>query len=145
METGQLIGHLQYFYSLEIQQAEMYNAQSNGTDDLYASQALSRIAEIELEHSENLSRLIRKLGGVPTILGDVLGQITGRISGGITKHAGLDNMLKLNITVEEKAMADYKDLILKVNDRETFTLLWNHLIDEDLHTAWFAHKIARTH
>lgn len=39
-------------------------------------------------------------------------------------------------------MRDYKDLIVKIGDnRELSDLLWANLIDEDLHTAWFANKL----
>ncbi len=41
-------------------------------------------------------------------------------------------------------MQDYKSMILNVgNDHHLFDVLWDNLIDEDLHTAWFANKLKK--
>lgn len=39
-------------------------------------------------------------------------------------------------------MKDYKKVILQEgNNPRIFTVFWDNLIDEDLHTAWFANKL----
>ncbi|MDI6710529.1 MAG: hypothetical protein QMC81_09305 [Thermoanaerobacterales bacterium] len=49
--------------------------------------------------------------------------------------------LRAEITLEEKAMKDYKDLFVRVGNEHLFDTLWDNLIDEDLHTAWLANKL----
>lgn len=56
--------------------------------------------------------------------------------------AGPAGLLWLDIQLEEKAMKDYKEFLLQAGgEEELFNILWDNLIDEDLHTAWFANKL----
>lgn len=137
-----MIQKLNYFYTLELNQVELYTAQSKKVDDQYISKVLEKSAEIEEGHVYNIVEQIRELGAKPTTLGDILGPITGKISGSIMPLTGLINMLKANVILERKAMADYKGLISKLgNDQVLVDLLWSHLIDEDLHASWFDRKV----
>lgn len=66
----------------------------------------------------------------------------GRAAGALTGTLGPETLLKADITLEEKSMKDYKDLLLRAgDDSRVFAVLWDNLIDEDLHTAWFANKL----
>ena len=141
MDKEQLIRKLNWFYSLELNQVELYTAQSKKVDDPYTARVLLRSAQIEDGHVQNISASIKELGGEPTSLGDILGPLSGKIAGHVIPLAGLSNMLKANIMLEQKAMADYKELLSKVDDEGLKDLLWSNLIDEDLHTAWFKNKV----
>jgi len=77
------------------------------------------------------------------VMGDVISPILGKSMGYITGIMGPRALLKVDITLEEKAMQDYKNLIFQMGDGQMhlFDVLWDNLIDEDLHTAWFANKL----
>ncbi|WP_027365809.1 demethoxyubiquinone hydroxylase family protein [Desulfotruncus alcoholivorax] len=143
MNQKELIARLNWFYSLEINQVDLYKAQSNAVeDDIYLAKTLSRVAVIEQQHVDNMAEAIKMLGVEPIKLGDVISPLVGKTAGMITGLAGPKLMLKANITLEEKAMRDYKDLIIRIGNIEhLFNVLWDNLIDEDLHTAWFANKL----
>lgn len=142
MQRDTLIAKLNWFYTLELQQVDLYTAQAQAVEDIYLAKVLARVAAIEQQHVDNIAAEINRLGGEPIELGDVIGPIMGRVSGTITGALGPVMLLKADIALEEKAMKDYKDMILKVGeDPRLFALLWDNLIDEDLHSAWFANKI----
>ena len=141
MNTQQLIRKLNWFYSLELNQVELYQAQGKAVDDIYLKKLLERVAKIEQGHVDNISDYIYKLGGKPTVLGEAVAPVTGMIAGKVSSWAGVINMLKSDILLEQKAITDYQDLVLKVSDKDLFELLWSNLIDEDLHTAWFARRV----
>lgn len=137
-----MINRLNWFYSLEMNQVELYTIQSKKVDDIYIKKVLERVAEIESGHVQNIGEKIRELGGTPTLLGEMLSPVTGKIAGFLTAWPGIITVLKADIALEEKAMKDYKDFILQSgNDVNLFALLWSNLVDEDLHTSWFASKV----
>jgi len=141
LNTQQLIRKLNWFYSLELNQVELYQVQGKAVDDIYLKKLLERVAKIEQGHVDNISDYIYKLGGKPTVLGEAVAPVTGMIAGKVSSWAGVINMLKSDILLEQKAITDYQDLVLKVSDKDLFELLWSNLIDEDLHTAWFARRV----
>jgi bacterioferritin len=142
MDKSQLMQKLNWFYSLELNQVELYTTQSKKVDDLYLSKVLERSAQIEQQHVDNIGEYIKELGSKPNLLGDVLGPILGKVGGQVSALAGVANMLKANILLEQKAMEDYKGLISKIDGNSKLCdLLWSNLIDEDLHTSWFAGKV----
>lgn len=142
MQRDTLIAKLNWFYTLELQQVDLYTAQAQAVEDIYLTKAFTRVANIERQHVDNIAAEIKRLGGEPTKLGDVIGHITGKVAGSITGALGPVMMLKADITLEEKAMKDYKDLLLRAgDDPHLFAVLWDNLIDEDLHAAWFYNKL----
>lgn len=142
MDTKALIARLNWFYSLEVEQVRLYTEQSKAAPDMYSRKVLERVAAIEQGHVDNIGATITRLGGTPTLVGEVLASAFGVVMGKASGAAGLIDLLKLDISLEEKAMRDYKDLILKVGrDQDLFETLWSNLIDEDIHTAWFANKV----
>ncbi|SFH11687.1 bacterioferritin [Desulfotomaculum arcticum] len=143
MNQKELIARLNWFYSLEISQVDLYTAQANAVEnDIYLAKTLSRVAAIEQQHVDNMAKAIKILGAEPTKLGDVISPLVGNTAGMMTGLVGPKLMLKTDITLEEKAMQDYKNLIIQIGDNEhLFNVLWDNLIDEDLHTAWFANKL----
>jgi len=142
VDTKALITRLNWFYSLEAQQVRLYTEQSKAAPDMYTCKVLERVAAIEQGHVDNISAAITRLGGAPILMGEVLASALGVVMGKASGAAGLIELLKLDISLEEKAMRDYKDLILKVgHDHDLFETLWSNLVDEDIHTAWFANKL----
>lgn len=142
LDEKSIIRKLNWFYSLELNQVDLYIAQSKSVKDIYIKRALERVAVIEEGHVVNISDMIKQYGGKPTVIGEIAAPVTGKITGGITGLAGVINLLKADIALEKKAMSDYKDFIMKAgNHHELVDLLWSNLIDEDLHTAWFSNKI----
>ncbi|MDN5326204.1 MAG: hypothetical protein PWP41_900 [Moorella sp. (in: firmicutes)] len=141
MDEKTLLRSLNWFYSLEIDQADLYKTQARVAGDIYLRQLLTRVAEIEQEHIINLEAEIRRRGATPTRLGSLIAPVLGVAAGTILNWTNPRTVLRANITLEEKAMADYKGLLLRVGQKPLFDLLWRHLIDEDLHTAWFSNKL----
>ncbi len=142
MDNKTIMLKLNWFYSLELSQVDLYTAQAHALEDIYLAKTFAKIAAIEQQHVDNLAREIERRGDKPIFLGDVISPLLGKTAGAISELMGLKLMLKIDITLEEKAMHDYKKMILHVgNDRHLFDVLWDNLIDEDLHTAWFANKL----
>lgn len=142
MKERVLIAKLNWFYSLELNQVELYTTQVNAVDDIYFAKTFARIADVEQRHVDKLAEQIKRRGAEPTKLGDVISPLLGKAAGFLNGMLGPKMMLKINIALEEKAMRDYKDMIIQVdNDGQLFDTLWDHLIDEDLHTAWMANKL----
>ncbi len=142
MDNKDFIRKLNWFYSLELNQVSLYTTQAKNVDDIYLKRALQRVAVIEQRHVDNIADKFKQYGKEPTLIGELIAPITGDIAGMITGKSGIIRLLKADIALEQKAMADYKDFILKAGkDQDLFDLLWDHLIDEDLHTAWFSNKV----
>lgn len=142
LNRQQLIDKLNWFYSLELSQVDLYTAQSRRTEDTYISKVLERVAVIEQQHVDNIADKIKELGGKPTFLGELLAPVTGKILGKAVSLAGTVAALKADISLEERAMRDYKEFILQAGgDADLLNLLWANLVDEDLHTAWFTGKV----
>jgi len=141
LNRKELLAKLNFFYSLELQQVDLYTAQSKQMDDIYLSRALARIAVIEQQHVDNIAAEIRKRDAEPTRLGEVVAPVMGLAAGALTGVLGPKAVLKAGIILEGQAMKDYKDFIVRVGEPDLFDLLWSNLIDEDLHTAWFTNKL----
>lgn len=142
MNERELIANLNWVYSLELNQVDLYIAQARAVEDIYLAKTFARIAAIEQQHVDNMAAEIKRRGAEPTKLGDVISPLLGKTTGFLSGLAGPKAMLKLNINLEEKAMQHYKGLIVKVGfDRRLFEVFWDNLIDEDIHTAWFANKL----
>lgn len=141
MDNAAIIRRLNWFYSLELNQVNLYTEQRRQVDAIYLEKVLEKVVEIEQGHVENIRQQIITLGGKPTLIGEAVALFTGKTAGFITGKAGIIRMLEANIELEKKAMADYKDFLLTAGgDKDLFDLLWGNLIDEDLHTAWFLNK-----
>lgn len=141
MDKQYLIRKLNWFYSLELNQVDLYTAQSKTFKNSYPGTVFERIAFIEQNHVDNIAEKIKELGSQPTRLGDVITPIIGKIAGKLVSFTGLEYTLKANAFLEQKAMDDYSNLIKYVrantNDHELLKLLKHNYVEEDLHTAWF--------
>lgn len=147
MDKEELIKSLNWFYSLETSQADLYFAQSKAFKDHYGGLVFERAAQVEEGHRDLIGAKIKELGGIPTQTGEVISSIIGVSLGTILSMTGLDMVLKINIKLEEKAMSDYSELITRVEDEgegpqsELCKLLKYNYIDEDQHAAIFAKLI----
>lgn len=144
MET--LISKLNWFYSLELNQVDYYNAQSKTFKGRYSGLVFERCAYIEQNHVDNIGEKIKALGSKPTVLGDLISPILGKVAGELISMTGLEETLAIDIMIEQKAMKDYNDLIEKLHqdnngDHELTKMLQYNFIDEHLHTEWFRTKI----
>ncbi|NLW59238.1 MAG: ferritin-like domain-containing protein [Firmicutes bacterium] len=145
MEREDLLLKLNWFYSLEESQVELYLAQSKKFKGTYESIVFERTALVEQQHADRLAAVIRALGGEPHRLGDVLSPLFGGFLGKTLAFTGLKKTLQGNIRIENKAMADYVALLKRVGAAfgpELQTVLQHNLVDEDVHTAWFARRLA---
>lgn len=144
MDKKELINSLNWFYSLETSQVELYIAQSKKFTDSYGGLVLERAAQTESNHRDLLSAKIKELGGTPTETGEVISSIIGTSLGTILSMTGLDMALRINIKLEEKAMSDYNQLIERIEkegvspESELCKLLKYNYVDEDQHAALFA-------
>ncbi|RJQ25676.1 MAG: ferritin-like domain-containing protein [Peptococcaceae bacterium] len=142
MNEKELLARLNWFYSLELNQVDLYTAQAHAMEDIYLAKTLARVAAIEQQHVDNMAAEIKKRGAEPTRLGDAVAPLLGKASGTVVGILGAKAVLKTNIALEKKAMKDYKDFISRVeDDSHLLNILWDNLIDEDLHTAWFTNKL----
>lgn len=146
MDTDTLISKLNWFYSLELNQVDLYNAQSKAFKGMYSGIVFERCAYIEQNHVDNIGEKIKELGGKPTVLGDIISLIIGKVAGELIAMTGLEDTLAINILIEQKAMKDYNHLIEKLhkdndNDKELIRILQHNFIDEHLHTEWFRTRI----
>ncbi len=145
MNREDLIAKLNWFYSLELNQVDWYRVQSGNFIGSYESIIFERTADIEQEHVDKIAYQIRKLDGVPTKLGDILSPILGKVAGSLVSISGIENVLKADILLEQKAMTDYTELINTIQDdygAELKKILQHNLVDEDTHTAWFSMRLA---
>jgi len=146
MDMDTLISKLNWFYSLELNQVDLYNAQSKTFKGRYSGIVFERCAYIEQNHVDNIGEKIKELGGKPTVLGDIISPIIGKIAGELISKTGLEDTLAINIMIEQKAMKDYNELIDKLHqdnydDKELTKILQHNFVDEHLHTEWFRTKI----
>lgn len=143
MDKEDLMRRLNWFYSLELNQVELYKVQSKQFNSYYAGQVFERVATMEHEHVQNIERSIKTLGGTPTALGEVISPIVGMSLGSLSSLTGLERALQINTELERKAMSDYRKLVEELvvggedPEGEFVTQLKYNFIDEHLHTALF--------
>ncbi|MCL4425867.1 MAG: ferritin-like domain-containing protein [Firmicutes bacterium] len=145
MDQEELLSRLNWFYSLELTQVDNYLAQSRAVDDPYVATGLERVASMEKGHADKISDLVIGSGGQPTRVGDVLSPILGAALGKFLGATDVATMLKTNIKIEAKAVTDYQKLIRELEsdgyDPALLKSLQQNLVDEDLHSSWFAQVI----
>lgn len=146
MDKDTLISKLNWFYSLELNQVDLYNAQSKAFKGSYSGLVFERCALIEQNHVDNIGEKIEKLGGKPTTLGDIISPLLGKVAGELIAMTGLEDTLAIDIMLEQKAMTDYNHLIEKLQqdqygDNDLIKILEHNFVDENLHTEWFRTQI----
>ena len=140
MNRRELIKSLQWFHALEVNQVALYGVQARMAREEADRRLLERVGDIEAGHVRNLSEKLKELGGRPSLL-SAISPTTGAVLGAIT-GLSLAAVLRANIIIENKAMADYKRLIDRCSREDVVDLLWSNYLDESLHTEWFKARIA---
>lgn len=142
MDRKALLDKLNWFHALETEQVDLYLAQSRASQDPHLARLLEHVATVESGHVASIGAYMRGCGSEPAAAGGVVASLLGRAAGRVSGWASPEAFLKLDITLEEKAMADYKALLDQAHEARLEDFLWDNLIDEDLHTAWFAEFLA---
>lgn len=142
MKHENLVAKLKWFYSLEINQVDLYKSQSRDAKDSHLAAALLKFAEVEQGHVENIRELIEQLGASPTVIGEVIGELTGKVAGRLPSVVSWEKVLQFNIAIETKAISDYNDLMNQIEDPKIKNLLLRNQIDEELHTCWMKEYVA---
>lgn len=143
MERDVLLRTLNWFYTLEVNQVRMYSNQSEQAADPHLARALKKFAEIEQGHVENIREVIENLGQTASITGEAAGKITGSIIGHLPDFTNWDKTLEFNVSLEKRAISDYKNLAAKVDDKGIRDVLINNMLDEELHTLWMEDYIKK--
>lgn len=142
MQRDILIKWLNWFYTLEMSQVELYLTQARHSNDDYLANVLLTLAATEIRHAESIKEIIIKLDSQVMLIDKLLSQIIGYIPGQVSPFIGKSNLYYYNYSLESIAVHDYK-LFLKSLDfnskieRDLAPLLLNNMIDEDLHRLWF--------
>ncbi len=147
MNNEELVDRLNWFYSLELSQVDLYKTQSRNFADQYPGLIFERVSAIEQGHVDNIKDIIINFGRNPTKLGEVISPVIGTIGGAVIGLAGINKVLEANIAIEKKAMKDYKSLIETLEkdeypDKDLIKLLKFNFIDENLHVALFQTQLA---
>jgi len=145
MEDSTLIKWLNWFYTLETGQVDLYLSQAKKSKDDYIAHVLLKVAETEANHAEMFNDIIIRMGAKPYKIDSLISYITGHIPGIITPLTGTVNLFLYNYTLETIAIADYKSLLKKINPRtdlhqDLIKILMNNLIEEDFHRIWFKNR-----
>lgn len=142
MNKNILLKWLNWFYTLEMSQVELYLNQARYSNDAYLASVLLSMAETETGHAKSIKEIIFKLDSRPMLIDKLLSQIIGFIPGRLSSFIGNYNLLWYNYILESVAVNDYRfflnslDLNSKI-DRELAGILLNNMIEEDLHRLWF--------
>lgn len=142
MNDSKLILWLNWFYTLEVGQVDLYLSQAKKSEDPYIANVLLKVAETEARHAELFSDILRRMGTKPNKVDALLSYIAGHIPGMVTPLTGTVNLFLYNYTLETIAMKDYKMLLKKVKPetdlhQDLINILISNLIEEDFHRIWF--------
>ncbi|MFW6035840.1 MAG: demethoxyubiquinone hydroxylase family protein [Halothermotrichaceae bacterium] len=142
MKDSTLIKWLNWFYTLEMGQVDLYLSQAKKSEDPYIAHVLLKVAEVEASHAELFSDILKRMGSRPYMIDSLLSYITGHIPGLITPITGTTNLFLYNYTLETIAIADYKMLLKKIEPvtdlhQDLINILMSNLIEEDFHRIWF--------
>lgn len=139
MEQVKVLKTLQFFLALEKSQVKFYSIQSKWANDRDIQKGLLRLQAIEQSHVENISVMIEKIGGNPSLVTEA-GKLGGLMLGETSGLAGDAAMLNLGASIEDKAISDYENFIKNINDPILQEVMENNKIDEELHAAWLREK-----
>lgn len=138
-----LLDLLNKFLFLEEGQVVLYSTLADKAPNEELNQGLRRLTAIEATHVENLKEKItllfpQKDPANPlrtTMVGaglDIFGGTVGIVKGVV----GLKNLMKAGVFAETKAIAEYRQALTKIKNPQLRDMLWEHLIDEELHLLW---------
>jgi bacterioferritin len=149
MRVNEIEQKLRWFYTLELEQIDIYERQSEHIKDDYIKRVLNHFISIERNHVKSFLKQFemfdfkpkRQLGAILTYMGEA--------GGTATAMAGVSNMLKADMLLEQKALKEYNKFIEQlekssIRDEKVASListLQSNSIDEELHIFWCKGKI----
>jgi bacterioferritin (cytochrome b1) len=137
MEKDEIINSL----NRDLRAVEIYSAHSEAIQEGEIAQRMKATLEVEREHAEELTQRIEELGGLPAKPGDKDTRI-GKALGMTTKQASTLEMLKFELSEEQKAIKDYSVEIADIiYDTTTIGMLKKHLMDKINHADLLKSKI----
>ncbi|MFA5535783.1 MAG: ferritin-like domain-containing protein [Bacillota bacterium] len=134
---------LNKFLLLEEGQVVFYSTLAAKAPNEELSRGLKRLAAIETNHVEHLKEKIALLSYSDSpfsALKNTAFEAGLEVFGGTVNIAegivGLKNLINAGALAESKAIADYRQALTKIQAPELKDMLWEHLIDEELHLLW---------
>lgn len=141
MTHEEIIAALNNALNAELGAVEMYTAHAGAIQEPGIAQAVRAIRDVEQGHARALAERVRALGGEPVSPGGAA-TVAGRAAGAVTAQMGTEDMLRLELAEEQKAITDYAEAIAHIMDDErTLDLLEEHLLDEIRHSRWMKARI----
>lgn len=140
MERKKVLKTLRFFLTLEKSQVEFYGIQSKWVKERELQKGLLRLKEIEQTHVDNISVMIQKMGGNPSLVTEI-GKLGGLMLGETSGLAGDAAILNLGASIEDKAISDYENFIKNIDDPILQEIMENNKVDEELHAAWLRGKL----
>ena len=131
MKKTDIINLLNQDLTGEIEAILIYMRDSFVTPQCDPSRTMEEIAKDEMRHAETLSELIVDLGGIPSMLHKELAFGKG----------GPKGFLKKLISLEQGAIAMYKDHIAAIPDEKIIKKLTHILHEEEEHLEEFQEKL----
>ena len=128
----------------------IYRAHAAVAREPEIAQGLTSILAVEERHAVELAQRITELGGQPETA-DQFTTASGKAIAATSRFARTDQMLRLDLDEEERAVDAYRRHIAALaglsaphaGDAQTITLLSCHLRDEEAHARWLTEQIAR--
>lgn len=147
LNKTKLILKLKEFYFLETYQVDLYCAQARSIADMHLKRSFERKAEIEKLHVNYFLNKLREMGSDVSQISRSSFAAAGLVTGKTVKIMGLDNMYKLGIFTENKAVGMYKNFIKEAEQdpelEELTKQLWYFMVDEEHHQFWFKEQLTQ--
>ena len=129
----EIMHSLRKMHNIERLATEVYRAQIPAFPEKEIADRLSAAMINEQEHTDSLKARIEELGGTTSWLGFFF-QMAGKLWGLATRLLGKMSILKADIWLERKAVADYGDFLKRVDfDEKSTALIQKNIEDEKAH------------
>ena len=124
---------LNFMYSMEKFATAIYKIQKGGFKNRAIFEKLTYAVDNERQHALNLRKRIIELGHTPSRLA-FLFQIAGYLLGGLSRCVGKTLALKIDTSIEKRAVKDYGYFLRTLElDDKTKQLIESIITDEELH------------
>lgn len=141
MTQEEVVQVLQDALKSELAAVEMYGAHARVIPEAAVAAGVRAILEVEQEHTANLSRRIRQLGGKPVEPGGPA-TVAGRVAATTSQALSTAEMLRLELGEEQAAIKHYAMAVADItDDDDTVSMLSEHLQDEIAHASWMKQQI----
>ena len=124
---------LNFMYSMERFATAIYRVQKGGFKNKAIFEKLTYAVDNEQQHALKLKSRITELGNTPSRLAPLF-QIAGGLLGGWSRCVGKKLALKIDTSIEKRAVKDYGYFLRTLElDDKTKQLIKNIITDEELH------------